>query len=398
MGIAQFYIGNFDGAIANYQTALEINPRFVEALNNMGIALKDKGSLDLAIESFEKAIQINPNFFEAHRNLSSLITYQPEDDKIFRLKGLFSDKTISDRDRCELCFCLAKGSEDVGKLKESFEYLQKGNALRKEILSYKISVDEKLFTNLKNTDFQNPVTDIISDSKFSGVLPIFILGMPRSGTTLVEQIISSHSEVTGAGELNFIKRFGLQIATGKHEMSLANILRFRKMFLKEIIQISNGKKYLTDKMPLNFRFIGLICRAFPEAKILHVKRNASAICWSNFKSLFASESIGYCYNIDDLLKYYGLYQELMQFWNERYADRIYEVDYDKLVLSQEKETKKMVRYLGLNWQKSLLFPEKNNRSVRTASQQQVRQKVYKGSSQQWRKFEPYLDGVFDGLN
>jgi len=150
-------------------------------------------------------------------------------------------------------------------------------------------------------------------------------------------------------------------------------------------------------MPQNFRFIALICAAFPEAKIVHVQRNAEATCWSNFKQYFASKGLGYSYSLRDTVAYYGLYTELMHFWCQSYSDRIYHLDYEKLTEKQEPQTQRLIEHLGLNWEDTCLAPQNNKRSVRTASQQQVRQKVYKGSSQAWRKYEPFLNGVFDEL-
>ena len=150
-------------------------------------------------------------------------------------------------------------------------------------------------------------------------------------------------------------------------------------------------------MTQNFRFISLICAALPEAKIIHVRRDPRATCWSNFKHYFISDSLGYSYNLADTAKYYELYLDLMQFWSQSYGDRIYNLDYDKLTKDQEQETRRLVEYLELNWEDSCLSPHKNKRSVRTASQQQVREKVYQGSSEAWRAYEQYLDGAFDSL-
>ena len=150
-------------------------------------------------------------------------------------------------------------------------------------------------------------------------------------------------------------------------------------------------------MIFSYKFIGLICAAFPEAKIVHVQRNAEATCWSNFKKYFASRGLGYSYNLQDTVRYYGLYKDLMHFWDQSYNERIYNLDYDTLTEDQEQETRRLIEYLEVNGQDACLAPEKNNRSVKTASQQQVRQKVYQGSSQAWREYEPFLNGVFDGL-
>ncbi len=221
--------------------------------------------------------------------------------------------------------------------------------------------------------------------------------MPRSGTTLIEQIISSHSDVTGAGELKYVSQYGANLALGSKAINTASLSEFRKKYLSELSKVSNGKRFATDKMPQNFRFIPLICAAFPEAKIIHVQRNAAATCWSNYKQYFSSKGLGYSYDLQDVVSYYRLYSDLMDLWQSEYGDRIYNLDYEKLTTNQKTETKRLIEYLELNWEKKCLLPHTNKRSVRTSSQQQVRQKVYQGSSEVWQKYEPLLDGAFDSL-
>ena len=221
--------------------------------------------------------------------------------------------------------------------------------------------------------------------------------MPRSGTTLVEQIISSHSEVSAAGELIFVKKFGFTLATQPTSVNTTAVSEFRQKYLSELSKVSKGKQFITDKMPQNFLFIPLICAALPEAKIIHVQRSAAATCWSNYKQYFVSDSIGYCYDLHDVVSYYKLYDDLMNFWQAEYRDRIYNLNYESLTTDQTNQTRKLIDHLELTWEEACLSPHKNKRSVRTASQQQVRQKVYKGSSNAWRKYEPYLNGSFDKL-
>ena len=150
-------------------------------------------------------------------------------------------------------------------------------------------------------------------------------------------------------------------------------------------------------MPTNFLYLPLICAAFPEARIIHVKRSPAATCWSNYKQYFTSALLGYCYDLDDLVKYYCLYENLMKCWTEKYKNRIYTLYYEKLTENQEKQTRKMIDQIGINWEDTCLSPHKNDRIVKTASQQQVLKKVYQGSSKKWKKYEPYLNGVFDNL-
>ena len=390
--------GELNAAIDSYNQAIKIKPDYAEAYSNMGVALKEKGELDAAIDSYKQAVKIKPDYAEAHRHLSTVKKYNFADEQITQMKFLYADQKLENDRKCHLCFALAKASEDLGDFQEAFDYLKEGNALRKKGLSYDIKKDQTIFANLKKSDLSISQNTVVSIKKPSDVTPIFILGMPRSGTTLVEQIVSSHSKVTGAGELRFVQQFGLKMAFGTQEINKRNLLNFREQYLNSLIQLGEGNLYITDKMPGNFQFIGLICRAFPETKIIHVKRDPAATCWSNFKHYFPASGLGYCYDLDDVVRYYQMYEDLMDFWNERYPDRIYRLDYDELTLDQEYETKRLISHLGLDWQGACLSPQKNKRAVKTASNQQVRQKVYKGSSQQWRKFEPYLDGAFDGLD
>ena len=236
-----------------------------------------------------------------------------------------------------------------------------------------------------------------SVSEKNKLRPIFILGMPRSGTTLVEQIVSSHSKVTGAGELNYVGILGQSIAKGMIKPSTEIISDFRQHYIEALTTRSEAKFIVTDKMPHNFQYIGLILSVFPNAKVIHVNRDPAATCWSNYKHYFETTGLGYSYSLNDIVTYFGLYKDLMQFWQGHYGDRIYNLNYDTLTISQNDETRKLMQYLALEWEDRCLSPQSNKRSVQTASQQQVRQKVYQGSSQQWRKFEPYLDGIFDQL-
>ena len=203
--------------------------------------------------------------------------------------------------------------------------------------------------------------------------------------------------MAGAGELRNVSKYGYQLSIGSLDIENESISDFRKKYLLELSKISNGKHFVTDKMPQNFCFIPLICAAFPEAKIIHVQRGAAATCWSNYKQYFVSKDLGYCYDLKDVVEYYNLYNELMNFWLADYSDRIYNLNYENLTTDQENHTRKLIDHLELTWAESCLSPHKNKRSVKTASQQQVRQKVYQGSSEAWEKYEPFLNGAFDDL-
>ena len=187
------------------------------------------------------------------------------------------------------------------------------------------------------------------------------------------------------------------MATGKARIDQTAVKQFRDEYLSELIAISGDKKFITDKMPHNFRFIPLICAALPEAKILHVKRNPAATCGSIYKQYLATKDLGYCYEIRDVATYYCLYSDLMGLWQNLYSERIYNLSYENLTVDQDNETKNLLKYLELDWDEACLSPQLNKRSVKTASKQQVREKVYQGSAEAWLKYKPILDGSFDSL-
>ena len=195
--------------------------------------------------------------------------------------------------------------------------------LRKKLLNYDISKDILFFKQIE-ANYQIIEQNTLEHRNLTNKLvPIFIVGMPRSGTTLVEQIISSHSKVTGAGELKFVSQFGGMIARGLTVINTNFIMDFRKRYLMNLKSISMSNQFVTDKMPQNFLFLGLIAAAFPESKIIHVKRDPAAVCWANYKQYFTSKSLSYCYDLNDITKYHSLYLNLMEFWEKKLIDRIY---------------------------------------------------------------------------
>jgi tetratricopeptide (TPR) repeat protein len=394
MGNALMDKGELEKSIDSYKQTIKLRPNYAEAYNNLGIALQDSGHPEVAIDSYKHAIKIKPGYTLAYRNLTNIYRYNEYDNYFLEMQSLCQEPGISDEQLCELNFALSKASEDLNEVSQSFNYLKMGNELRKKTLSYDIEQDIELFSQLKKS---YPSIALHSSEEQSELKPIFILGMPRSGTTLVEQIVSSHSEVTGAGEIDYIDSFGESIARGKIKPSFDIISSFQKNYVEALKIKSNGKSIITDKMPQNFLYIGLIFSAFPDAKVIHVNRDPAATCWSNYKHYFTSEGLGYAYDIEDTVSYFGLYKDLMQFWRSHYGDRIYDLHYDNLTINQEEETRSLIQYLELKWEIECLSPQKNKRSVRTASQQQVRQKIYQGSSKQWRKFKPFLNGALDKL-
>ena len=390
-------LGRLEEAVASYTQAIVIKPNFAEAYNNLGNTLQELGRFKEAEASFMQAIALQPDYTEAHRHLTLIRKSEFKDDNYFEMRKIYLDANTSEEQLCQINFALAKVCDDLGDFEQAFTHYKEGNALRKKSLGYDVLRETELFKKLECSYQKIEKNALDSKNLASSVTPIFIVGMPRSGTTLVEQIISSHKQVTGAGELKFVSKFGTQLATGAAEIDQDSLFNFRKNYLNKLETLSEGNRFVCDKMPQNFQFIGLIAAAFPEAKIIHVKRDPAAVCWANYKQYFPSKHIRFCYALEDIVHYYCLYNELTDFWINSLNNRIFDLDYELLVKKQETETRKLLGYLELDWDKQCLSPHQNTRSVATASNLQVREKIYKGSSQKWKKYEPFLNGAFDSL-
>jgi tetratricopeptide (TPR) repeat protein len=397
LGITLKTLGRFHEAEAAYREAIALDSTCASAHSNLGNTLAALGDVKGAMSSLEEALRLRPHFAEAHRYLAAIKHFEEKDEQYAMMSALHQRPETSPDQRCHLSFGLAKASEDLGLFESAFRYYSEGNSFRKQSLKYNISEDRDLFAHLKlaHPEVMKARTEVVSEGP--EIVPVFVIGMPRSGTTLVEQIISSHSEVIAAGELTHVANLGRSIATGDVQVTPELIKDFRDKYLKEIRKINKGAAFVVDKGPQNFLYLGLIHAAFPEAKLVHVQRNAAAVCWANFKHYFPSDGFGYCYSLDDMASYYGLYKDLMGYWEAVLPNTTFEVDYELLTVSQESQTYELIRDLGLGWEESCLRPEENERPVATASNMQIREKVYSGSSMKWQNFAPYIGDAFATL-
>ena len=383
---------------ASYERAIVLKPDHAEAHNNLGNTLKKLGRLAESEASYRQAIALKPDFAEAYYNLATTRKFSSEDEQILQMLALYRDLAIPEENRCHICFALANAFEGMEDFAAAFQFYAEGNALRKKQLGYDKAQDKKLFERLKASYPRITAHTFKPEILAPKHAPIFIVGMPRSGTTLVEQIISSHPLVTGAGELHFVSKFGSSLAVGKTPVDGEALRTFREHYLDALQQRSEGKAIVTDKMPRNFRFLALITAALPEAKIIHVKRDPAAVCWANYTKYFVGDGLGYCFDLEDILHYHALYEDLMKLWHQALPFHIYDLDYERLTKDQEQETRKLIDYLGLNWDDACLSPHDNTRGVATASHLQVRRKVYQGSSEKWKRYRPFLHGSLDHLS
>jgi len=396
LGNVQKELGKVREAILNYERAIEIKPEFAEFYNAIGGAQIELGKISEGVSNFKKAIEIKPDFVEAYYNYTDSVKIEINDPILLKLDKLINKKNLSEKDNVYLFFAMGKAQLDIENSAKGLQLINAANSLRKKELKYKTQKSKDIFDKIKNNfkelNIKNEKTSFDSISQ-----PIFIVGMPRSGTTLVEQILSSHSSIYGAGELDFLNNeIHKLIDWQNNKIQKKDIMEIRKNYSVELKKISKST-YITDKMPLNFRWIGFIAYAFPNAKIIHVKRDAMATCWSNYKSNFSKGGLAFTFDQIDISEYYKLYENLMDFWQKKFPGKIYELNYDKLTENQELESRNIFNYLGIKWENSVLEFHNNRRVVQTASNTQVRKKMYKGSSKQWKKYKPWLQPMLNNL-
>ena len=365
---------------------------------NLSLALKDIGKKEDYHKLIEKTVQLKPHWSDAQLHLSRVKKYKNNDPQIAELHSFLNQNNLTLKDNINFNFTLAKVYEDIGDPKNQFKFLNEANRLRKEESGYKFEKDLRLFSNIKET-FKNPPKPLASSTiKASKVSPIFILGMPRSGTSLVHQIVSNHRQVYGAGELTKLNKFVtpyLKDSENK-EITESNLMSIRENYTNELLSLNVTESIIVDKMPLNFRYIGFILTAFPESKIIHMNRDSMAVCWSIYKYFFPGNT--YSYNQKDIAAYYCLYEDLMGFWKKKFPNKIYDLYYEELTINQKFETKELLKYCDLEWDENCLNFHNNTTAVKTTSAIQVKNKMYQGSSDAWKKYESYLKPLLKGLN
>jgi len=386
--------GNTIEAKKILEKVINLNPSAYKAYNSLGSISISNGDKDNATKYFKKAIEINPKYADGFRTLSNNIKLKKDAQLITKMENIYNDKTTDNENKMLISFALGKAFSDIKNYKLAFRYYEIGNQIRKNLLGYDLKQDKNKFQFIKTTfdnDFKSSVKKKNSDFL---KIPVFILGMPRSGTTLTEQIISSHSSVYGGGELSFVSQSLVELDWERNITNQKFNEDFRLSYLKKLSKIKTSKSLITDKMPGNFLWTGLILSSMPDIKIVHTKRNAQATMWSIFKTYFTVDGNGWAYNINDIYKYYRMYEELMEFWYKKYPKKIYILDYEKLTTNQEKISRELINFIGLDWEDQCLEFHQTKRSVRTASASQVRQKMYQGSSYEWMKYQNFLPDYF----
>jgi tetratricopeptide (TPR) repeat protein len=390
--------GNSEEAIRLLEKAVALDPKAIAAQNNLGLAHKHMGDFDLAEAAFKKAITLNPQGADLHANYAEIHRYEPGDPHKEQMETLVANPDQPARERFPLCFALAKACEETGALDASFDWLVEANHLRKSVFSYDPADTDiefrnvvDLANNLRSQSGMRPIESSLS--------PVFIVGLPRSGTSLIEQVLASHPRVHGAGELNYLNEFfePLCSADVPGAPTHGSLKAFARTYLVELAKRAGPASFVTDKMPLNFRWIGPLLSLFAGARIFHITRDPVATCWSMFKRNFTSTGNGFAYDLQDLADYHRQYCQLMRTWHEMFPGRILDISYETFVDDLQGETRSILAELGLDWDPACLDFHKTKRSVLTWSATQVRQPLYKGSSESWKEFAGHLKPLTDAL-
>ena len=382
-------------AITAYERALAINPDYAEAHHNLGNALDEMGRQDDAVTHYEQALAINPDYAEAYRNLSRI---RPREEQVSAIETLLKKTALSESDSIDCHFALGNIYRNVKAFDKAFEHYKVGNALKRKSIGYD-SHDFKGFVDRLIENYSSAYFEKTGTRGSDSELPVFIVGMPRSGTTLVEQIVATHPQVYGAGELAALGRLEQVVARKCGDsspypecMNACDETIVREScgeYLQELRSYSPDAERVTDKMPANFMKIGFIKTLFPKARIIHCQRNALDTCTSNLLNYFAVGN-EYSFDQDDLGQYYLDYQRLMTHWASLFASDILNVQYEELVMDQETVSRQLLEYLGLEWDDRCLDFHRNKRAVNSFSSMQVRQPVYASSIDRWKHYEKHL--------
>ena len=392
--------GDYERAVPLYRELLREMPEDPELHLSIGHALKTQGKTAEAIAAYRAAAQVKADCGDAFWSLANLKTYRFTEDELTRMRAAEAAPTTRRIDRYHLCFAIGKALEDRAQYAEAFAYYERGNALKKTECRYQPGITER------NTRLQKAVCTAEFFAARSGfgctsAAPIFIVGLPRSGSTLIEQILATHSRVEGTMELADIPRM-VQDLEGRTEhqgeprypavladLTAEDCRRLGDKYLADTRVYRGAKATFIDKMPNNFRHLGLIHLILPQAKIIDARREAMACCFSNFKQLYASGQ-QFTYSLQDLGRYYRSYIELMAHWESVLPGKILRVEYADVVTDLESSVRRILAFCGLDFEPRCIEFHRTERQVHSASSEQVRQPVYREGLEQWRHFEPWL--------
>lgn len=396
-------------AIPLFKLTLQHDPNNVQAHSNLGTALAEEGERDEAANHFREALRLDPHNVPAFSTSAIHDLLPLTDADIGRMKGLLAEGKVPRFERSLLCCALGDLQKRSGNYDLAFEYYRQGNRLRRQLWvqqknAFSAEQQRALVDRLAQT-FDEAYFKRVRPFGLETNVPVFIVGMPRSGTSLVEQILSAHPLVFGAGELSDIAtiadRLPAQLGTSDHypecakQLTRGKIRAAARQHLDRLLELGGAADRVTDKMPNNFLHLGLILTLFPRAKIIHCRRNPLDTCLSCYMQWF--RGLNFTWDLDDLAQYYRQYVRVMDHWRTVLPTDILEVDYEKVTEDQEAESRRLVEFCGLEWDQRCLNFYENRRAVHTMSTMQVRKPIYKSSVGRWRRYEKHLQPLIDAL-
>ena len=399
--------GDYDTALRTFDSILKILPEEPATLTSRGNALKTQGKKEEAIDSYRRAIKKYPAHGEAYYSLANLKLFTFTDTEIAAMESQEQNPGVSHMARIYLDFALGKAFEDMGDYDKAFSYYERGNSFKRSQSRF-ISEDLTAEFKAQAEVFSQGFVQKHTDSGFDAPDPIFIVGLPRSGSTLLEQILASHSKIDGTMELPNILSLAQKLRRGDKmsgtshypsilkTMDAQSLRSFGEAYINDTRVHRGQAPFFIDKMPNNFRHIGLINLILPNAKIIDARRHPMGCCFSAFKQLF-HEGQEFSYGLKEVGTYYKDYVDLMDHWDEVLPGKVLRVQYEEVVADLETQVRRILDYCGLDFEESCVSFYETDRAVRTPSSEQVRQPIYKSGVEQWKNFEGNLDPLKQAL-
>ena len=401
-------INSYEDAKTLLLKAINIDPKNVTILLSLALCCQGLGEMTDAKNFALKILDIQPTNTSAHKLLSTIFNYKKDPTHLEQMKKLLTNEKFQNfslSEKSELYFSIGKAYEDIKDFETSYKYLNEANIIVRQNYKYDLASNNKLFQKIKKLFDSIELKNFIKNE--SKKKNIFICGMPRSGTTLVEQIVASHSEVSGAGEVhylsNIIDKYFLQNENFNKSEILNQMFKSNNIIFNEYNNLLDfhkfGSNIITDKAPQNFIWIGFIKILFPNSKIIHCHRNPKDNCLSLYKNHFSSKSMYWAYDQKDIADYYVLYSKFMNYWKTKFKDSIFDANYENIVNFPEKEIKKIISYCDLTWEPECLnFYQNSKTPVQTVSVSQASKPIYKSSINSNQGFAQYLTEMFDILD
>lgn len=396
--------GRLQDALDTFLNAHRSNPHSADTNMNVGLAYYHLGEKEEALKFYEQACRLEPQNLEYVRNFSIAFPFTPGCPELKRLEDLHQNQTLAPSEKAKICFSLGKAREDLKEYEKAFSFFQEGNQQQRLDIPFHFEMEKKFFRSLEEF-FSKELLQSLGNLGASSSRPIFILGMPRSGTTLTEQILSSHPEVYGAGEIPDLKAlfFEKKLFHPALNQSLAASLNpadwkeFGDLYVEGLKRYDETHPRVVNKMPANFLFIGCIALMLPNATIIHCHRSPLDTCLSCFKHYFQATH-SYKYDLRDLGLYYRLYAQLMDYWREVLPGRFLDLKYEDTVDHPEQQIHKLLNHCGLDFHPDCLDFHQSQRAVKTASAAQVRKPIYRSSLGAWKRYGKALQPLIDSFS